>query len=75
MVIGCKVSYTFNSYRGPSEVRYSRCRNRARVEVGLSFGVSVTLSVSSTRFLIVVVFFQKRFLGSQSRLIVSQGSR
>ena len=75
MVIGCKVYYTGNSFRVASEVRYSRCRNRARVEVGLSFGVSVTLSVSSTRFLIVVVFFQKRFLGSQSRLIVSQGSR
>ena len=45
------------------------------MEVGLSFGLSVTASVSSTRALIVVVFFQKRCLGSQSGLIVSQGSR
>ena len=56
MVIGCKVYYTGNSFRGASEVRYSRCRNRARVEVGFSFGVSVTVSVSSIRVRVVVVF-------------------
>ena len=26
-------------------MRYSRCRNRARVDVGLSAGISVTVSV------------------------------
>ena len=56
MVIGCKVYYTGNSFRVASEVRYSRCRNRARGEVGFSFGVSVTVSVSSIRARVVVVF-------------------
>ena len=34
-----------NSFRGASDVRYSCCRNRARV--GLSVGISVTVSVPS----------------------------
>ena len=38
----CKVVIC-NSFRGASDVRYSRCRNRARV--GLSAGISVTVSV------------------------------
>ena len=54
MVIGCEV-YTCNSFRGASEVRCSRYRNKARVEVGFSFGVSVTVSVSSFRVCVLVV--------------------
>ena len=36
-------------------MRYSRCRNRARVDVGLSVGISVTVSVPSNKVLVVVV--------------------
>ena len=32
------------SFRGASDVRYSRCRNRALVDVGFSVGISVTVS-------------------------------
>ena len=45
--------YTCNSFRGASDVRYSRCRNRARV--GLSVGISVTVSVPSNKVRVVVV--------------------
>ena len=43
----CKVViiYMCNSFRGASDVRYSRCRNRARA--GLSVGIGVTVSVPS----------------------------
>ena len=34
-------------FRGASDARYSRCRNRARVDVGLSVGIRVTASVPS----------------------------
>ena len=34
----------------------SRCRNRARVDVGLSVGISVTVSVPSNKVRVVVVF-------------------
>ena len=44
------------SFRDASDVRYSRCRNRARVDVGLSVGISVTLSVPSKNVRVVVVF-------------------
>ena len=40
-----------NSFRGASDVRYSRCRNRARV--GLSVGISVTVSVPSNKVRVV----------------------
>ena len=43
-----------NSFRRASDVRYSRCRNRARV--GLSVGISVTVSVLSNKVRVVVVF-------------------
>ena len=38
-------------------VRYSRCRNRARV--GLSVGISVTVSVPSNKVRIVIVLTKK----------------
>ena len=37
-------------------MRCSRCRNRARVDVGLSVGISVTLSVPLKNVRVVVVF-------------------
>ena len=43
-------------FRGASDVRYNRCRNRARVEVGLSLGISVTVSIPSNKVRVVVVF-------------------
>ena len=39
----------------PRVVRYSRSRNRARVDVGLSVGISVTESVPSNKVRVVVV--------------------
>ena len=36
-------------------IRYSRSRNRARVDVGLIFGISVTESVPSNKVRVVVV--------------------
>ena len=45
-----------DSFRGASDVRYSRCRNRARVDVGLSAGISVTMSVPANKVRAVVVF-------------------
>ena len=36
-------------------VRYSHCRNRARVDVGLSVGISVTVSVPSNKVRVVIV--------------------
>ena len=42
-----------NSFRGASDVRYSRCRNRARA--GLSVGISVTVSVPSNKVRVVIV--------------------
>ena len=41
---------------GASYVRFSRCSNRARVDVGLSVGISVTESFSSNKVSAVVVF-------------------
>ena len=34
--------YTCDNFRGASDARYSRCSSRARVDVGLSVGISVT---------------------------------
>ena len=48
--------YTCDSFRGASDVRYSRCRNRARVDVGLSVGISATVSFPSNKGRAVVVF-------------------
>ena len=42
-----------NSFRGASDARYSRCRNRARV--GLRVGISVTVSVPSNKVRVVIV--------------------
>ena len=42
-----RLYYTCDSFRGASEVRYSRCRDRARVDVGLSVGISVTEDIKS----------------------------
>ena len=36
-------------------MRYNRCRNRARVDAGLSVGVNVTVGVSSNEDRVVVV--------------------
>ena len=44
-----------DSFRGASDVRYSPCRNLARVDVGLSVGMSVTVSVQSNKVRVVVV--------------------
>ena len=51
----CKVViiYMCNSFRGASDVRYSRCRNRARA--GLSVGISVTVSVPFNKVGVVIV--------------------
>ena len=48
----CKVVMC-NSFRGASDVRYSRCRNRARV--GLRVGISVTVSVPSNKVRVIIV--------------------
>ena len=45
-----------DSFRGAFDERYSRCRNRARGNVGLSVGISVTVSVSSNKVRVVVAF-------------------
>ena len=50
------VAITCDSFRGASDVRYSRCPNGARVDVGLSVGISVTVSVPSNKVRVVVVF-------------------
>ena len=42
-----RLYYTCDSFRGASEVRYSRCRDRARVDVGLRVGISVTEDIKS----------------------------
>ena len=44
---------TYNSFRGASNVRYSRCRNRARV--GPSVGISVTVGVPSNKVRVEIV--------------------
>ena len=49
----CKV--VIYVFRGASDVRYSRCRNRARVDVGLSVGISVTVCVPSNKVRVVIV--------------------
>ena len=36
--------------------RYSRCRNEARVNVGLSVEIGVTVSISSNKVRVEVVF-------------------
>ena len=56
-----------NSFRGAFDVQYSCCRNRARVDVGLSVGISVTVSVPSNKVRVVVVF-TKKMLSRQSVL-------
>ena len=40
-----------------SDVRYSRCRNWTRV--GLSFGISVTVSVPSNKVRVVIIVLTK----------------
>ena len=41
-----------NSFRGASDVWYSQCRDRARV--GLSVGISVTVSVPSNKVRVII---------------------
>ena len=48
------LEYTCDGFRGASDVRYSRCRNRARVDVGLRVGINVTVSVPSNKVRIVI---------------------
>ena len=48
-------------FRGASDVRYSRCPNRARVDVGLSVGISVTVSVPSNEVRVEVVLLKTLF--------------
>ena len=49
-------TYMFDSFRGAAHVGYSWCHNGARVDVGLSAGISVTESVPSKKVHVVVVF-------------------
>ena len=56
-----RLQYTCDSFREASDVRYSRCRNRAGVDVGLSVGISVTVGVSSDKVRVVVRFLLKTF--------------
>ena len=51
-----RLYYTCDNFRGASDVRYSRCRYRARVNDGPSVGIGVTVSVSSDKVRVVVVF-------------------
>ena len=51
-----RLQYTCDSFGGASDARYSGCRNRARVDVGLSVGNSVTVTVPSKKVRVVVVF-------------------
>ena len=44
------------SFRGASDVQYSRCHKRARV--GLSVGISVTVSVPSNKVRVVIVLIK-----------------
>ena len=37
-----RLYYTCDNFIGASDARYSRCISRARVDVGLSVGISVT---------------------------------
>ena len=46
-IVRLKYTCVYVCFRGASDARYSRCRNRARVDVGLSVGISVTASVPS----------------------------
>ena len=50
-----RLLYTCDSFRGASDVRYSRCRNRATVYVGLSVGISVTVSFPFNKVRVVIV--------------------
>ena len=61
-----RLQYTCDSFRGASDVRYSRCRNKARVDVGLSVGISITVSVSSNKVRVVVVLTKTLFRYSVS---------
>ena len=61
MLLGYYVVLRCDTFRGASGVRYSPCRNRARVDVGLSVGISVTVSVSSDKVLAVVVLVKPLF--------------
>ena len=53
---------------GASDLRYSRCRNRARV--GLSVGISVTVNVPSNKVR-VVIFLTKNVVKIISLVSVS----
>ena len=44
-----KLYYTCDSFRGASDVWYSHCLNRTKVDVGLSVRISVTVSVLSNK--------------------------
>ena len=48
-------SYLFVVVYYYHDVRYSYCRNRARVDIGLSVGISVTVSVPSNKVRVVIV--------------------
>ena len=52
--VSCKVVLCVR-FTGACDVPYNRCRNRARVDAGLSVGVNVTVGVSSNGDRIVVV--------------------
>ena len=52
--VSCKVVVYVGSFRGVSDVRYSRCSYRAKVNVGLRVGIDATVSV---RVLVVVCVF------------------
>ena len=49
----CKVVIYVQSFQMCLDVRYGRCRNKVRV--GLSVGITVTVSVPSNKVLVVIV--------------------
>ena len=55
-IVRLKYTCVYVCFRGASDARYSRCRNRARVDVGLSVGISVTAGVPSSKVRVVVIF-------------------
>ena len=57
-IVRLQYTIVFYSFRGASDVRYSRCCNRARVDVRLSVGISVTVSVPSNEVRVIVVFIK-----------------
>ena len=52
-----------------SDVWYSHCCNRGRVNVSLSVGIDVTVDFPSNKVCVVIGFALKRWLGRQSHFL------